>query len=93
MPRYLTVALMLAAAGLLMAACGGSSSPSVADLSSPAALSKCMRAHGVPGFPDPIFPSSGGVAIRIGGPGRSSVAGVRESAGRVRRTLTRGSGA
>jgi hypothetical protein len=27
---------------------------------------RCMRAHGVPNFPDPTFPSNGGVAVRVG---------------------------
>jgi hypothetical protein len=30
--------------------------------------SECMRAHGVPNFPDPVV-GDGGVSIRIGGPG------------------------
>jgi hypothetical protein len=29
------------------------------------ALSKCMRSHGEPDFPDPTFSSSGGVAIKL----------------------------
>jgi hypothetical protein len=29
------------------------------------AFSACMRAHGLPNFPDPQFPSGGGVSIRI----------------------------
>jgi hypothetical protein len=35
------------------------------------AMSKCMRAHGVTNFPDPVIGSGpgGGVGIRIGGPG------------------------
>ena len=34
------------------------------------AMSRCMRTHGVPNFPDPQFQSgSGGFGIRIGGPG------------------------
>ncbi len=35
------------------------------------AMSSCMRAHGVPNFPDPIFGTgpAGGVSVRIGGPG------------------------
>jgi hypothetical protein len=35
------------------------------------AMSKCMRAHGVPNFPDPTFQSGpgGAIGIRIGGPG------------------------
>jgi hypothetical protein len=30
------------------------------------AFSKCMRTHGVTGFPDPKFSSNGGISIRIG---------------------------
>lgn len=34
------------------------------------AFSKCMRAHGLPNFPDPQFDTSGGgIGIRIGGKG------------------------
>jgi hypothetical protein len=35
------------------------------------AMSRCMRSHGVPNFPDPQFQSgpNGGVGIRIGGTG------------------------
>lgn len=35
------------------------------------AMSKCMRSHGVPNFPDPTFQSGpdGGVGVRIGGAG------------------------
>jgi hypothetical protein len=36
------------------------------------AMSRCMRSHGVPNFPDPKFqtgPNGGGVGIQIGGPG------------------------
>jgi hypothetical protein len=29
------------------------------------ALAKCMRAHGVPNFPDPTFPASGGIVRRV----------------------------
>jgi hypothetical protein len=35
------------------------------------ANSECMRKHGVPNFPDPIFPSSGGIMIQIGGAGNN----------------------
>lgn len=30
------------------------------------ALSQCMRTHGVPAYPDPTFPTSGGISIVIG---------------------------
>src|SRR5919109_739234 len=35
------------------------------------AMSRCMRSHGVPNFPDPQFQSGpgGGFGIRLGGPG------------------------
>ncbi len=34
------------------------------------AMSRCMRSHGVPNFPDPQFQSApGGFGIRLGGPG------------------------
>jgi hypothetical protein len=32
-------------------------------------FSQCMRAHGVTDFPDPQVQSTGGIGIRIGGPG------------------------
>jgi hypothetical protein len=35
------------------------------------AMSRCMRTHGVPNFPDPTFRAgpNGGVGVQIGGPG------------------------
>ena len=30
------------------------------------AAARCMRTHGVPNFPDPVFPAHGGIGIRIG---------------------------
>jgi hypothetical protein len=35
------------------------------------AMSRCMRSHGVPDFPDPSFQTGpgGGIGVRIGGPG------------------------
>jgi hypothetical protein len=50
------LAVVLAAAALLAAACGGGSSPASAAQTTyqkAVAFSQCMRAHGVPGFPDP----------------------------------------
>ena len=32
-------------------------------------MSRCMRSHGVPNFPDPKFPSGGGVGIQLNGNG------------------------
>jgi hypothetical protein len=55
----LSIALAAASCALTIAACGsssskpsGSSSP-YGPASSPAAMSRCMRANGVPNFPDP----------------------------------------
>jgi hypothetical protein len=50
------LAVVLAAAALLTAACGGGVSPVSAAQTAyqkAVAFSQCMRAHGVPGFPDP----------------------------------------
>jgi len=33
------------------------------------AMSKCMRSHGVPNFPDPQFRSGGGIGIQLNGNG------------------------
>ena len=33
------------------------------------AMSRCMRSHGVPNFPDPQFQSGGGIGVRISGAG------------------------
>jgi hypothetical protein len=33
------------------------------------AMSRCMRTHGVPNFPDPQFPGGGGAGIRLNGSG------------------------
>jgi uncharacterized protein YceK len=66
-PRALA-ALSLAAG--VLAGCGGTSTTSAQAPTSSApgalAFSECMRAHGVPGFPDPGA-SSGGAANTIGG--------------------------
>ena len=67
-----TIAMM---ASLAIAACGGSSSPGAGGTSttdSGLKLASCMRAHGVPDYPDPS--SSGGVQVRAR-PGRLSVDG------------------
>jgi hypothetical protein len=56
--------ITLAACSLLIAACGSSGDPgsSHAGFDAGLAFSRCMRAHGVPNFPDP---SSGGGGFRI----------------------------
>jgi hypothetical protein len=61
--RRLLAGSGIAALAVLAAGCGGSSSPSgtrmSAQVSNALAFSRCMRAHGVPGFPDPA--SSGAI--------------------------------
>ncbi len=64
---------LLAAAGVALAVsgCAGSSRKATASTghygpaSSPAALSRCMRANGVSGFPDPIAGPSGAVGLPL----------------------------
>jgi hypothetical protein len=71
--RVLPLAAAAIAAGLLAAGCGGS--PSTPGSNTPTggsqagsqaiAYSRCMRSHGLPGFPDPKISGSGG-AVGIG---------------------------
>jgi hypothetical protein len=79
--------VVLAAAGCaaMIAGCGGSSPSAAAGATtatgkaSPFALSKCMRAHGVPNFPDPTSgPGGAGLSIRqsVGGGDTLTVNGV-----------------
>ena len=70
--RLLPITLAAAGCAIAIAACGGSSPGSDAvgattatGNASPFAMSKCMRTHGVPDFPDPAFPAGGGIAIKI----------------------------
>lgn len=62
-PALLASAVMLAA-GTLLAGCGGGSPGSPASSSTPddvtAAIVACYRAHGDPGFPDPVYDPSDG---------------------------------
>jgi hypothetical protein len=47
---------------------GGNGTPSPASESvklRALAFARCMRGHGVPDFPDPAFPSTGGVQLRL----------------------------
>jgi uncharacterized protein YceK len=82
--RNLSISLLLCA-GALLAGCGSSSSSSTAgSTGSSAANSKfqagvafatCMRAHGVPNFPDPGTGEGGGLQIQST-PGHTEVNGV-----------------
>ncbi|HEY2161189.1 MAG TPA: hypothetical protein VGH24_07785 [Solirubrobacteraceae bacterium] len=77
-----TAGLILASA-LLLVACGSSSSNSAAArLGQPVVFAKCMRAHGVPNFPDPGSNGSGGMVIqaRAGTPQNVTVNGVSVNA-------------
>lgn len=61
-------ALATIAAGAILAACGGSGDASTGGSPSPSgayAFSACMRAHGIPDFPDPD--SNGQYPLRGGG--------------------------
>jgi hypothetical protein len=55
--RWLGFCIGTGALALLAAACGGSTGPSAtgtsAQVNGALAFSRCMRAHGVPSFPDP----------------------------------------
>jgi hypothetical protein len=64
--RHRHIAITLAS-GLLIAACGSSGKPSSATSGGDPLLNlaRCMRAHGVPNFPDPT-PGGGGVQIQAG---------------------------
>jgi hypothetical protein len=74
--RKIITAIMATAALPLAAACGSSPSPSAAQgqpSKGPAAqafaYARCIRAHGVPSFPDPqVSTSPGSVGIRQGVP-------------------------
>ena len=69
--RSLSIALAAVSCVLAVAACGSSGSPSsAAGTGSGDTLAlefaDCMRSHGVPNFPDPTFPSTGGMFIAAG---------------------------
>ena len=82
-PPALATALATAALALLAAGCGGGGSPGVARVATSAttattaqqqqngllAFSRCMRSHGVPGFPDPQGYAGGNVKLTIHGLG------------------------
>lgn len=56
----------LLAVGLLTSACSGGGIAGGDPEASALAYSKCMRSHGLPSFPDPVFGPNGSVAISFG---------------------------
>lgn len=58
--RSLSVLVAGVSCALVVTACGGSAHKLTASASSAYAFAKCMRAHGVPNFPDPRPSSKGG---------------------------------
>lgn len=86
--RALLAALCLFAVGLLVSACGGSSSPSgsaspgSAGSAEDSALqfSKCMREHGVKDFPNPETGPGGVTRLKFGGEGGGADQATMEAA-------------
>jgi hypothetical protein len=78
--------LLAVLASLGLAACGSTSTATdgAAKLSQMVAFAKCMRAHGVPNFPDPGTNRSGGIEIqssaRAGSGASMKINGVSVSA-------------
>ena len=71
LPHLLAAALCLLAGGLLLSACGGSSSPSGSGASaedSALNFSRCMREHGVKDFPNPETGPGGVTRLKFDGP-------------------------
>jgi hypothetical protein len=66
--RWLSTTILGLAGVLGLAACGSSSAgkttPTAAVVSAPLKFSQCMRAHGVPNFPDPVG-GAGGIKLQI----------------------------
>jgi len=66
--RTASIAAAMLAAGLIATACGGPQpghrQPSRVDQG--LGYSSCMRAHGVPNFPDPVHGANGHVSINLG---------------------------
>lgn len=86
MRRFASLTAVALMAAISLSACGGSSAPAKTPASKAAAkransmvaLAKCMRANGVPNFPDP---SSNGGGIQVQGNGNTmTVNGVAVSA-------------
>ena len=77
----LTSALILVAVGV--AGCGGSAraSSEAATAHTGLDMARCMRAHGVPNFPDPTASTGGSIAVEANGSGNSlTVNGVKVNA-------------
>jgi hypothetical protein len=59
-----SIALATFCCAVAIAACGGSSTKPTASSNSQLVLSECMRAHGVPNFPDPtVGPGGEGMSV------------------------------
>ena len=83
LPRLLAAALCLLAGGLLITACGGSSSPSgSAGSAEDSALkfSRCMREHGVKDFPNPESGPGGVTRLKMKGEGGGAEQATMEAA-------------
>lgn len=93
MRRSLPLAALLVGAAMTLAACGGSSKPAtpktVSQQSAALALSRCMRANGVPNFPDP---SSNGTIQAQGNGNTMTVNGVPVSAPAFQRATSKCAG-
>jgi hypothetical protein len=69
----ISVAFGALTCAVAIGACGGSSTKPAASSNSQLALSQCMRAHGVPNFPDPtVGPGGEGMSVNSS-PGSSTV--------------------
>jgi hypothetical protein len=62
----------LLAVGLLTSACSGGGIAGGDPEASALAYARCMRSHGLPSFPDPVFGPNGSVAIKFGKLGPNS---------------------
>jgi hypothetical protein len=68
-----SVALAIVGCVVAIGACGGSRSTATASSDPELALSQCMRAHGVPNFPDPTKgPGGEGMSVNMS-PGSSTL--------------------
>jgi hypothetical protein len=74
-PRVSSALLPVLGCAVALAACGGSGHKSSASASSAYAFATCMRAHGVPNFPDPTA-SAGGAGFSVAQVPGSSVVTV-----------------